>query len=114
MLEGHHQAVVEKGEEMKALWNKTAANMVYWKIAYLKAGLLAFISFQAALQAGTANISWVNLGTFERWMVILSALAAACTALSGFLDRTMSRLDAGKPPVETGNTQVFNKQPENG
>ena len=99
---------------MKALWNKTTVNLMYWKIAYIKVFLLGYTSFVMALQAGTANIAWTSLGSFERVMIIACALSASATAIIGFLDRTMSRLDAGKPPVETGNTQVFNKQPENG
>ncbi len=85
---------------MKDFIVKTSESFMYWKLAWFKAGLLAFISFQAALQAGTANVAWGNLDSFEKCMVLLSSLAASATALSGFLDRTMSRLESEKPNQE--------------
>lgn len=82
----------------------------YWKMAYLKASLLAFISFVAALQAGTANINWAQLGWFEQIMIILCSLAASATAVSGFLDKTMSRLNEGKDNPAGSDTTIITKQ----
>ena len=82
---------------------KTSESFMYWKLAWFKAGLLAFIAFQAALQAATANIAWSSMDTFSKCMILLSSLAAAATALSGFLDKTMSRLESEKPQQKKDN-----------
>lgn len=87
---------------------------MYWKLAYFKGGLMAFVAFQVTLQTSTANLAWGNLGTFEKTMIIGAALGASATVLIGFLDRTMARLHEGKPPNETGDTQFLKQQNENG
>lgn len=87
---------------------------MYWKLAYFKGVLMAFVAFQVTLQTSTANLAWNNLGMFEQAMIIGAALGSAATVLIGFLDKTMARLHDGKPPNETGNTEFLKKQNENG
>lgn len=89
--------------------NMVKAHVEYWKMAYLKGVLLFYGGFQMTMSASTANIKWSSLDGFSQIMIIMCAVGGGVTAVVGFLDRTMSRLNEGKDNPAGSDTTMITK-----
>ena len=65
-----------------------------WKIAIVKAALMAFLAGYTTLQTSLNGLEWANISPTQKFILICGVLAAMATSMVAFLDRTMSRIEA--------------------
>lgn len=91
--------------------------VIYWKLAIWK---LCYGSFKTAgtfYVGATASVRFVDLHPDQKFLVLISMAMAVTTFIDGFLDQTIGRLIAGKPPIKlpsnggSGDTTHIIKQP---
>ncbi len=89
---------------------------MYWKLAIWKLCFGALKVAGTGYVSATAAVKWSSMTKDERILVLLMIAMAVGTFVDGFLDRTVARLIAGKPPVipgeaNGGGTEITIKTP---
>ncbi len=79
------------------------------QMAIAFAVLFSIQSLCTCIVAAFVNTSWDEMSPFKHTMVIIAILGNWTTTLMAFLSKTMARLEAGKPLIETGDTAMIAK-----
>lgn len=95
---------------MKALRNAILAH----KLAVTKGTLFSIITLSMTWQTATDGEDLSKYTGWEWLNLAISVITLWGNQMLAFLDKTIARLTAGKPAIETGNTEILSKQPENG
>ncbi len=74
------------------------------RMAIAFAVLFSIQSLCTCIVASFVNTSWDEMSPFKHTMVIIAILGNWTTTLMAFLSKTMARLEAGQPPIDTGVT----------
>ena len=69
--------------------------------------LFSLQSLCTCIVAAFVNTSWDEMSTFKHVMVCIAILGNWTTTLMAFLSKTMARLEAGKPPIDSGDTTMI-------
>lgn len=88
---------------MKAMFD----SMIVWKLAIARAANKVFIAGATAFCASMSGLEWSVFTTSQKVILILSVIVVMGNTLDAFLDKTISNITAGKPPV--GGTETFEK-----
>lgn len=94
---------------MKALFQR----LDYWKLAFLLCGILSVASVLTTFLAVTETWSddtWQNLGLFLRIRLIITCLLAGIPTVVAFLNKTVARLEEGKPLINPGDTRFIKRE----
>lgn len=78
-----------------------------WKLALLKVSLVAFVAGATTFQTSMSGVDWEVLSYTQKWLVVIGVGVTIANAVIAFLDRTISRITEGKPPV--GDTTFIEK-----
>lgn len=79
---------------MNALLANAKNTINVWKMAWLKAGLVAVITGFTTLQTSLNGITWEAFNGTQKVLLVGGVIVAMASSLVGFLDRTISRIDA--------------------
>jgi inner membrane protein involved in colicin E2 resistance len=63
-----------------------------WKMAWLKAGLVALVTGFTTLQTSLNGITWEALNGTQRVLLVGGVVVAMASSIIAFLDRTISRI----------------------
>ena len=68
-------------------------NINIWKMAWLKAGLVAVLAGFTTMQTSLNGITWEALNGTQKVLLLGGILASIATSLVAFLDKTISRIE---------------------
>ena len=63
-----------------------------WKMAWLKAGLVALVTGFTTAQTSMNGLQWSLLNGTQKWFLIGGVIVAMASSIIAFLDRTISRI----------------------
>lgn len=94
---------------MNPLDSKHQAKL-YWAGVILYFALFSFNAWATSTMAALVGVKWELLTTQEKFLIGVAILANWTGLVLVFVQKGMSRLVSGKPPVPTGDTEQFPKQ----
>lgn len=85
----------------------------YWKLAFLLCGIM-YLSTCAttfmAISETWSDATWKEMGWFSRTRNIILSFSSGIPVIVAFLNKTMARLEEGKPLVNPGQTMFIKKE----
>lgn len=96
---------------MSELIQASRNHIIYYWLAYCYGFLFSLNALVTAVIASFMNTDWGTLTPTKKFLLICVIIANWTGTMIAFLNRTMSRLQNGQLPIQTGETQVFQKQP---
>jgi len=85
--------------------NKSLKTLNVWKMAFIKAALVAVITGFTTLQTSLNGITWEALNGTQKVLLVGGVIVAMASSLVAFLDRTISRIsDEQKDKAEPTTT----------
>ena len=85
----------------------------YWKMATLLCGIMYFstcISTFMAVSETWSDATWAEMGWFLKLRFLVVCAASGIPVIIAFLNKTMARLEEGKPLVNPGDTRFIRKE----
>lgn len=80
-----------------------------WKLAIVRCSINCFVVGGTAYTTTMSGVKWSDLDGDQKFMVLLGVMIVIGTNIQAFLDRTIERINQGKSPVPTGDTQILEK-----
>jgi len=91
------------------LLDKQHQTRLYWWGLLIYFGLFSFNALSTSILAALIGAKWAGLSGQEQFLIVV-AIAANWTGLViVFLQKSMGRMLSGKPPIETGDTERFDR-----
>lgn len=75
---------------MNAFYNQ----WLVWRMAIVKAALLAFVAGFTTFQTSLNGLEWNLVSPTQRWLLIGGVAVSVANNLISFLDRTISRIES--------------------
>lgn len=75
--------------------------VILWRLAIVRFSLFAFVGGATAWTTSMSGLEWSSLTGTQKWGVMFGVFIVMANNAIAFLDRTMARIAAGEPPVET-------------
>ena len=72
-----------------------------WKMAFLKAGLMAFLAGYTTLQTSLNGLEWGAISPTQKFILICGVLAAMVTSIVAFLDKTISKIEGEQKDLQS-------------
>jgi len=91
------------------LLDKQHAQKLYWWSVLLYFGLFSFNALATSTMAALVGAKWEVLTTQEKFLIFVAIAANWSGLIVVFVQKGMSRLQSGKPPIETGDTDRITK-----
>lgn len=80
-------------------------------MAILMIVLFSINSLTTAIVASFMNTDWSTLSPTSKWLLVTVVVQNWTGTLLAFFNKTLSRIESGKSPFESGDTQTFTKTP---
>ena len=94
---------------MSAIFQASREHLTYYWLAYCYGFLFSLNALVTAIIASFMNTEWGTLTPTKKFLLICVILANWTGTMIAFLNRTLSRLRDGLPPIQTGDTSAFVK-----
>lgn len=80
-----------------------------YKMVILMAILFSINALASAILASFLNVDWSALSTTSKWLILVVIVQNWTGTLMAFFNKTLSRVEQGKFPIDTGdsNPQAF-------
>lgn len=80
-----------------------------YKMVILMAILFSLNALASAIVASFLNVDWSTLSTTSKWLILVVIVQNWTGTLMAFFNKTLSRVEQGKFPIDTGdsNPQAF-------
>lgn len=72
---------------------KTRSGFAIWKLAILKASLLAGVAGVTTLTTALAGLEWTSMSITARLLIVFGAFVSVANSIVGFLDKTMQQTE---------------------
>jgi hypothetical protein len=85
----------------------------YWKIAFLLCGIMyvsTVVSTFMAVSETWSDETWAGMGWFLKLRFMVVCMASGIPVIIAFLNKTMARLEEGKPLVNPGDTRFVKRE----
>lgn len=82
---------------------------LYWWSVILYFALFSFNALATSTTAALIGAKWETLSAQEHFMIFVAIVANWTGLVLVFVQKSTSRLAAGKMPIETGDTEHLNK-----
>lgn len=85
----------------------------YWKLAFLLCGIMyvsTCVSTFMAVSETWSDATWAEMGWFLKTRFIVVCMASGIPVVIAFLNKTMARLEEGKPLVNPGDTRIIKRE----
>jgi uncharacterized membrane protein len=82
---------------------------LFWAAIILHFGFFSFNAFATSTIAALVGAKWETLTAQEHLLIVVSILANWTGLVLVYLGKSISRLAAGKSPIETGDTTHLTK-----
>lgn len=85
----------------------------YWKLAFLLCAMMYLSTVASTFMAISetwSDATWNDMGWFSRTRNIVLCFASGIPVIIAFLNKTMARLEEGKPLVNPGDTKFLKKE----
>lgn len=96
---------------MKKWLEATRGNILLHKLALVRALLYSFLTLSSAFLASVQNVDFPAMSHWNQFCLILGVFGSWSTVMIAFLDKTTARIQSGKAPMETGQTEFITKPP---
>lgn len=80
-----------------------------YKMAIVIGMLFSINSLSTAIVASFMNADWANLDGTSKFLLVVVVIQNWTGTMIAFANKTLARIEQGKLPLETGDTQLFNK-----
>lgn len=77
---------------------------LYWRGVILHFALFSFHSLATATLAALIGVKWDVLTAQEKFLIFVAIMSNWTGVILVFIQKSMSRIVQGKPPIETGDT----------
>lgn len=89
---------------------KTKTRDLYWWAVILFFAFLSVNSLASSILAALVGAKWDLLSGQEKFLIVVAVVANWTGLVIAFLQRSLARIAQGKPPIETGDTQQWEKK----
>lgn len=92
---------------------KFVQNAWSYKLAIFIGVLFCVNATALSITSAFQTIDWIELTSTQKFTVVVSIIATATNTILAFMNKTLARIEAGKPPIETGDsTPPFISEPK--
>lgn len=97
---------------MKELMKKTSEGLLAYRIAILYGALFSVDSLLHALILSFLNVSWSQLDTTSKWLLLAAVLKNWTSTMLAFCSKTVANVQKGKlpMPIDPNGTTEFSLQ----
>ena len=91
--------------------NPLLKKAMLYKMVILMALLFTINSLASAIILSFLNVDWSSLTATSKWLIVIAVVQNWTGTLMAFFNKTISRVEQGKFPIDTGDTnpQAFVK-----
>lgn len=89
--------------------SRAISNLMYYRLAIAYAVLFSLNSACTAIATSLTNSEWSDLSPSSKFMIVILIVANWTGTMLAFLNKTLSRLQQGNPPLASGDTAVITK-----
>lgn len=82
---------------------------LYWAAVFLHFALFSFNALATCCLAALVGVKWEVLTVQEKFLIFVAVIANWTGLIIVYVQRSVSRLTAGKAPLETGDTEHHKK-----
>jgi hypothetical protein len=75
------------------------ANLLLWRLAIIRITLFSFVAGATTFVTTMSGLEWSALTGTQKFVTVLGCVVAMSNNIIAFLDRTISRISDGQPPV---------------
>jgi hypothetical protein len=88
---------------------KLLQNAATYRMAILIGALFSINALATAIVISLLNNDWKNLSATSQFLVVVTVVQNWTGTMLAFFNKTLARIEQGKSPIETGDTQQFAK-----
>jgi len=94
--------------------NTLIQKAVLYKMAILIGVLFSINALADVIVASFLNVEWSTISATSKFLIVVVIIKSWSGTMLAFFNKTLSRIESGKPPIDTGNTDFISKpQPTN-
>jgi hypothetical protein len=80
-----------------------------YKLAIVVGALFSINALALAVIGALSGVEWGQVSPTKRFLICSAILANWTNTLLAFFNRTLARIEQGKPAIETGDTDIITK-----
>lgn len=92
---------------MRQILSQAKQSLIIYRLAIAYGLLFSANALFSAIVASFLNTNWSDLNRTSKFLVIVVIAQNWTGVLLAFLNKTLSRIESGQPPIQTGDTTQF-------